>query len=117
MNKATKTKAMAGIRKFLEMRGFEIVEDGWKSGEHSVDFIARDEDDLVFVSCNILGDAGDGFPEDKPDRAACEKAAAAYLAQTDGLEQAMVRFDIVSMLVLSNDRAMVRHYRNALSAA
>ena len=117
MNKATKTKAMAGIRTFLEHRGFEIVEDGWESGKVSVDFIARDEDDLVFVNCNVYGDTGEGFPEDKPNRAACEKAAAAYLSQNSELEQTMIRFDIVSMLVLGNDRAMVRHYRNALSAA
>ena len=117
MNKATKTKAMQGIRKFLEMRGFEIVEDGWRSGKNSVDFIARDEADLVFVSCNIHGDSGEGFPEDKLDRAACEKTAAAYLAQHLDIEQTMIRFDIVSMLVLSDSRAMLRHYRNALSAA
>ncbi len=117
MNKATKTKAMQGIRKFLEMRGFEIVEDGWKSGKNRIDFVARDEDDLVFVDCHVHGDTGEGFPADAPDRATSERVAAAYLAQHDGLEQTMIRFDIVSMLVLSNDRAMVRHYRNALSVA
>ena len=108
---------MQGIRNFLEMRGFEIVEDGWKSGKVRVDFIARDEDDLVFVDCNVYSDAGEGFPEDKPNRAACEKAAAAYLAQHLDIEQTMIRFDIVSLLVLSDSRAMLRHYRNALSAA
>ena len=116
MNKATKTKAMAGIRTFLERRGFEIVEDGWKSGKLHVDFIARDEDDLVFVDCKLYEGAEGGFPEDKPNRAEYEKAAAAYLASYDG-EQSMIRFDIVSMLLLANDRAMLRHYRNALSAA
>ena len=107
---------MAGIRKFLECRGFEIVEDGWSSGKLHMDFIARDEGELVFVDCKLHGDATGGFPEDKPDRAACEKAAAAYLMQAD-VDPCMIRFDVVSMLVLGNDRAMIRHYRNALSAA
>lgn len=117
MNKATKTKAMQGIRTFLEHRGFEIVEEGWGKGKSHVDFVVREDDALVFVNCRVHTDSGVGMPEDKPDRAACERAAAAYLAASDDVEPSMIRFDIVSMLVLGNDRAMLRHYRNALSVA
>ncbi|MBQ9068239.1 MAG: endonuclease [Eggerthellaceae bacterium] len=116
MNKVTKTKAMQGIRTFLERRGFEIIEDGWGKGKSRVDFIAREDDDLVFVNCNIYDDEGNGFPADKPDRVSCEMAASKYLGQAGDLEQSMIRFDIVSMLVLGESRAMLRHYRNALSA-
>ena len=117
MKATTTTKAKQGIRTFLERRGFEILEDGWKSGKDKADFIARDTEngDLVFIDTKVLEDASEGFPADKPNRRRSERIAAAYLAQYDG-EQSMIRFDIVSLLLLSNDRAMLRHYRNALSA-
>ena len=47
---------------------------------------------------------GEGFPEDKPNHTASERVAVAYLAQNDELKQTMIRFDIVSMLALGNDR-------------
>ena len=43
------TKAKKGIRVYLERRGFEILEEDWARGGDVADFIARDEDDLLFV--------------------------------------------------------------------
>ena len=43
--------------------------------------------------------------------------AAAYLAERPGIPEGAVRFDVVSMLVLSEDRALIRHHVNAISAA
>lgn len=56
------TRAMRGIRVYLERRGFEILEEGWAHGGDVVDFIARDEEDLVFVSCQVAQNGGEGFP-------------------------------------------------------
>lgn len=103
---------------YLEMRQFEIIEEGWTHGKDTADYIARDSEngDLVFIDTKIHADNGEGFPADKPNRKRAERIAAAYLAEAD-VEPTMVRFDIVSMLILSNDRGMIRHYRNALSVA
>lgn len=116
MKATTTAKAKQGIRTFLERRGFEIIEDGWKHGKDKVDFIARDTEngDLVFIDAKVYADAAEGFPADKPNRKRSERIASAYLSQYDG-EQCMIRFDIVSMLILANNRAILRHYRNALS--
>lgn len=117
MKATTTTKAKQGIRSFLELRGFEILEDGWKSGKDTADYIARDENgDLVFIDTRIHGDNGEGFPADKPNRQKAERIAAAYLTQAE-VEPSTIRFDIVSMLILGSERAMIRHYRNALSVA
>lgn len=110
-------KAMKAIGTYLERRGFEILESGWAHGTDGIDFIAREEDDLVFVITEVVQDGGDGFPEEKVDRAALERVAAAYLAQAAGSADYAVRFDFVSMLVLGGSRAFLRHHRNCLSEA
>ena len=111
----TYQKATQGVRRYLELRGYEILEDGWCHGKDSIDFIARDEnDDLVFIKCTIHGNEGEGIPEEKPDRKAFERIAAAYLTESD-CDNSTVRFDLVSLLVIGDSRALLRHHINALS--
>lgn len=111
---AIDTRATRGIRVYLERRGFEILEDGWAHGGDVADFIARDEDDLVFVNCQITQNGGKGFPEEDADRAALERLAAAYLAEHLDSEDIRIRFDVVSMLIVGESRALLRHHLNAL---
>lgn len=111
----TNQRAMQGVRRYLELKGFEILEDGWCHGKDSIDFIARDDDDeLVFVKCSIHGNEGEGIPEQQVDRKAFERIAAAYLAESD-CDNTTVRFDTVSLLVIGDSRALLRHHINALS--
>ena len=102
------------VRRYPELKGYEILEDGWYHGGDSVDFIATDEDDLVFISCQLRRNSGEGFPKEVIDRDSLERLAAAYLAEHLDSGDCTVRFDAVSMLVLGNDRAFLRHHRNAL---
>lgn len=108
------TKAKKGIRVYLERRGFEILEEDWARGGDVADFIARDEDDLLFVHCQITQNGGEGFPEEDADRAALERLAAAYLAERLDSEDIRIRFDVVSMLIVGESRALFRHHLNAL---
>ncbi|ERL09853.1 YraN family protein [Olsenella profusa] len=107
-------RAKQDVRRYLELKGYEILEDGWCHGGDSVDFIATDEDDLVFISCQLRRNSGEGFPKEVIDRDSLERLAAAYLAEHLDSGDCTVRFDAVSMLVLGNDRAFLRHQRNAL---
>ena len=111
---AIDTKAKKGIRVYLERRGFEILEEDWAHVGDAADFIARDEDDLVFVHCQITQNGGEGFPEEDADRAALERLAAAYLAEHLDSEDIRIRFDVVSMLIVGESRALFRHHLNAL---
>ena len=108
------TRAKKGIRVYLERRGFEILEKSWAHGGDVADFIARDVDDLVFVSCQVTQNSGEGFLEEGADRAALERLAAAYLAEHLDFEDVLVRFDVVSMLTVGENRALLRHHLNAL---
>ncbi len=112
---AIDTKAMKGIRSYLERRGFEILEERWARGGDTIDFIANEEDDLVFIGCQLHQNSGEGFPEEALDRDSLERLAAAYFAEHLDIADCTVRFDVVSMLIFGNDRALLRHHRNALS--
>ncbi len=117
MEASTTEKAMRGIEKYLERRGMDVVERGWAHGRDKIDFVVRDDDDLVFVAVRIRENDGNGIPSDEASRRAFERVAAAYLAERPGIPEGAVRFDVVSMLVLSEDRALIRHHVNAISAA
>ena len=87
--------------------GFEILGKSWAHGGDVADFIARDVDDLVFVSCQVTQNSGEGFPEEGADRAALERLATAYLAEHLDFEDILVRFDVVSMLTVGESRALL----------
>lgn len=111
---AIDTRAKKGIRIYLERRGFEILEEGWAHGGDVADFIARDEDDLVFVHCQVAQNGGEGLSEEDAGRVALERLAAAYLAEHLDSEDIRIRFDVVSMLIVGESRALLRHHLNAL---
>lgn len=115
MEAITNEKAMRRIRTYLERRGIEVKEEGWAHGNDRIDFIADDEEDLVFIDCKITINNGDGFEEDSFDRDAFERITAAYLSEHQELPDSEVRLDIISMLVLSEGKGLLRHHRNALS--
>lgn len=96
---------------FLSRRGYDILERNWKCKAGEADIIARDDDTLVFVEVKSRRDCDKGMPAEavtKAKRERYERIAASYLAATDVLD-VRVRFDIVSILVIPPDRALVRH--------
>jgi putative endonuclease len=115
MEATIKDKANKAATTFLERKGYDILEEGWAHGTDAVDVIARDDEDMVFVDV-LVKSAGLDMPEEKPDRGKFERIAAAYLAELGDEENFAVRYDMVSILVLSDSRALLRHHINALSA-
>ena len=113
-----KPKAIKASERFLESRGYEILETSWECAAGGADIIARHDADVVFVEVNARTDAEAGFPAEagtEAKRAKFERTAIAYMA---GYEESdvSVRFDIISMVVFGESRAMLRHHINALSA-
>lgn len=106
---------------FLTRRGYNILEQGWRYAGGSVDLVALDGDCLVLADV-LMGDGvrGAGFPHE-PDvgasRERMEAAAVAYLREAQEAFSGLVRFDVVSILPLSEDRAFVRHHIGAFSGA
>ncbi|MGI6106074.1 MAG: YraN family protein [Raoultibacter sp.] len=110
-------KAYRSIRTFLERRDFDIIESNWAHGKDSIDFIAKEDGDLVFISCAVHDNEGRGLGDEKGDRQSFERIAAAYLVESQNIAEGNVRFDIITMLVLGDHKGLLRHHRNALSAA
>ena len=113
MEAAIMDGARRAARAFLERRDFEVLEEGWAHGGERVDLIAREDGDMVFVDV-VADDRGPDMPEERPDRGRFERLAAAYLAEHPDGGDFQVRYDVVSILVVNGDRALLRHHRTAL---
>ena len=117
MEATIKDKAMRGIGTYLERRGMDIIETGWAHGKDKIDYVVDDEGELVFIACKIRENTGKGIGDETANRDMFERIAAAYLAEHLEIPEGAVRFDIVSMLILGDSKALIRHHRNALSVA
>lgn len=113
-----KNKAIKAAARFLESRGCEILERSWSSEDGSaVDLVARDGEALVF--CDVYARRGTekGMPDGggEGSREHREVNAAKWLAEHTGdYVGCPVRFDVISMLAVSEGRAFLRHSVNCL---
>lgn len=103
--------------RYLKRRGYEILDRNWRCFAGEADIIARDEegDALVFVEVKTRTDASKGFPSEavtarKRDR--YEKIALAYLADYEEVDIS-VRFDVIAIMVIAEDRALIKHHIGA----
>jgi putative endonuclease len=102
---------------FLERKGMSIVERNWRCDAGEVDIVALDEATLVLVEVKTRKSVRAGTPESAVTPAKQRrytKLAAAYL-QSAGLCDVSVRFDVITLLVVAEDRALLRHYRAAFA--
>lgn len=109
---------LAALR-YLERRGFEILEHNWECRYGEADIIARDGSTLVFIEVKTRSNIRKGFPSEAVDeekRARYEKIACCYLKTHDEVD-IPVRFDVMALIVLGNDRALIKHYVSAFSTA
>lgn len=54
-------------------------------------------------------------PQEEPDRERFERIAAAYLAGAEMEGLTSIRYDIVSLLVVGSEKALLRHHHNVLN--
>ena len=91
-----KEKAIKAAEKFLEQRGYEVIESNWKSeGGNSLDLVAREDDTVVFVDVYARHGFDKGMPE-------------------EGNEGSRERREIVAAAWLSENRALLKHHINCL---
>jgi putative endonuclease len=109
-------KVLKAIEAYLERNGFEIIDRSWEHGSEKVDFVTLDDGEMVFINTSVRDDREKGFPEEVSDREKFEKLALAYLKEHSDRTDITVRFDFVSLVILGDSRALLRHHRNALSA-
>ena len=114
MGKSIDERSHKAIRAYLEHRGIEVLEEGWAHGSDSIDFVAMDEGELVFVDAATKC-GGYDMPQEEPDRERFERIAAAYLAESEVEGLTSIRYDIVSLLVTGSEKALLRHHKNVLN--
>lgn len=115
------TRAKEAAARYLDRRGYEVVERTWTSGEEEapIDIIAKDGDAIVFVSVKSRKASEEAiFPEvSRSSLSEFEGFAVSWFrAHPDEFVDCAFRFDVVALLVISPDRAMIRHHINAMSA-
>lgn len=101
--------------RYLELRGYEILDRNWSCPAGEVDIVARDGDTVVFCEVKTRTNLEAGLPSEAVDnekRSRYEKIAAWYLRDYEFVD-VPVQFDIIALLVVNEDRALVRHYCNA----
>jgi len=100
---------------YLERAGMTVVERNWRCSVGEVDIVALDDDTIVLCEVKTRRTTKKGTPEEavtpaKQRRYA--KLAAAY-AQHAGVSDSPLRFDVIALLVIAEDRALLRHHRAA----
>jgi putative endonuclease len=119
LNKELGRRGEAAAVRFLERHDYEIIDRNWTCPAGEADIIALDDDAVVFVEVKTRSSTEMGFPSDAVDakkREKYEKIAAMFLMNYDVID-VQVRFDIISIVVVSPDRALIRHHINAWGVA
>ena len=114
-NRALGDRGEQAAARYLEHIGYEVLERNWSCPAGEADIIARQDETVVFVEVKTRIGISKGFPEEAVDakkRQRYEKIAAYFLS---GYEEINIpfRFDVIGILVISEDRAIIKHYVNA----
>ncbi|HEY5433214.1 MAG TPA: YraN family protein [Coriobacteriia bacterium] len=104
---------------FLERVGMHIEARNWRSSAGEIDIVARDGDELVFVEVKTRRSERAGTAEEAVSTAKQRRIvrlAQSYVAANASRPPGGIRFDVVAIRVLGEDRALLRHYRAAFEA-
>ncbi len=102
---------------YLKRIGYVVVDRNWRTKAGEVDIVAIDGSALVLVEVKTRRTQGKGSPEEAVSPTKQKKLirlARAYIAHA-GIEHMNVRFDVVAIRVLSDERALLRHHRAAFN--
>ena len=114
-NKSVGMRGEDAASKFLENKGYKVIDRNWKCKMGEIDIVAKDEDTIVFVEVKTRTNVEVGLPEDAvgpKKRKKYETLAALYLQDHDYVDMS-VRFDVIGIMVLKKDRCFIRHHVNA----
>jgi putative endonuclease len=102
---------------YLASHGIGVLARNWRCRAGEADIIAVEDDDIVFIEVKTRASLNGGLPEDsvtREKRAKYENIAMHYLAQ-GAHPSSRVRFDVISVVLIGDARAFLRHHRDAFS--
>lgn len=111
-------RAKEACSHFLTKRGYKVLERDWKCKAGTSDIIACDGYSGAIVFAEVKANL-DKFPPDTitpKRRERLEAIALSYLAERD-VSDVAVRFDILSLVAVGKDCALIRHHVNAFGKA
>lgn len=110
-------KGEDAAERYLAHRGYEILERNWTCFAGEADIIARDGNCLVFVEVKTRKNTDKGFPSEAVNAKKRERYEKIALAYASSYPEAgmQVRFDVISIVVIAKDKAMIRHHLNAFT--
>lgn len=103
---------------FLAQRGHTIVERNWKHKRGEVDIISLDGEEIVLTEVKTRSGEEFGSPEEAVDarkQKRLRRLADAYLTHAS-VDDVRVRFDVIAIRYLGDERALLRHHRDAFGA-
>lgn len=102
-------------KRFLQHRGYDIC-DTWELGSQ-FGYIAKDDEAVSFVRLNLGGFANPEAPEELGmSRQDFEQVAIKWFAsdKAEDMVDMPVRLDVLSLQMLSSDKAFIRHHLDVL---
>ena len=99
--------------KYLEEKGYTIVERDWKSGRRDIDIIALDDDVVVFVEVKTRRNRLFGDPEESVDYHKLQnlQQAISHYLKFRNIRQD-IRFDIISVVGTIGSEPDIQHIQN-----
>ena len=116
----TAERCMEATRQFLERNGYEILGTDYACDAGVADVIALDDGVLCFIGVQVNSGTEEGwsFEDVTPQkRKVWEQVAICYFAEhavNPGLDNMIVRFDLINVIAVSESRILLRHHVNAL---
>lgn len=111
-------RAKEACSHFLTKRGYKVLERDWKCKAGTSNIIACDDCSGAIVFAEVKANL-DKLPPatiTPKRRERLEAIALSYLAEHD-VSDVAVRFDILSLVAVGKDRALIRHHVNAFGEA
>ena len=112
-------RAVKAATQSILRKGYEVIDTDWESvcGGH-IDLVAEDNGELVFIDVTVSEGQEKGFLDGNPNQNQTEIMAAQWLAASSPADGDLkVRFDTISLIVLNEQRAFLRHHTNVFSQA
>ena len=105
--KSLQERAIEAAARCLKHKSYEIVGTNY----NDVDIIAKQDDTLVFIRVAVRRGQ---MPKECWNKQQAESAAFNYMCEYEIEDKQAIRFDYISLMVNSNDRALLRHHINCL---
>lgn len=102
-------RALLAAKKFLEYRDYKILDVGWREG---AEIVAEYDGELVFCEVKVCEEEFDNSQDKK--LAARERLMLEYAKEHD-LMPVQIRYDAINLIVLDENRAIIRHHVNCIN--